>query len=59
VVLWIERFVDEFFKENQVAFEGTLPINMGQILSIPFIIIGIIFIVRSRKMAPGSYKRAA
>ena len=32
------RFIVEFFKENQVNFESTLPINMGQILSIPFIL---------------------
>jgi prolipoprotein diacylglyceryl transferase len=51
VVLWAERFVDEFFKENQVAFEGGLPLNMGQILSIPFIIVGIVMMMRSRKIA--------
>jgi phosphatidylglycerol:prolipoprotein diacylglycerol transferase len=49
VVLWTERFLDEFVKENQVAFEDTLSLNMGQILSIPFIIIGIIMIWRSLK----------
>ena len=49
VLLFTERFVDEFFKENQVDFEGSLPFNMGQFLSIPFIIIGIIMMVRSRK----------
>lgn len=56
VVLFIERFVDEFFKENQSAFEDALPINMGQILSIPFIILGIIMIIRSYKKEPNSYK---
>ena len=56
VMLFIERFIDEFFKENQSAFESALPINMGQILSIPFIIIGIIFILRSFKKEPNSYK---
>jgi len=56
VLLFIERFVDEFFKENQSDFEGGLPINMGQILSIPFIIIGIVMIIRSYKKAPGVYK---
>jgi phosphatidylglycerol---prolipoprotein diacylglyceryl transferase len=50
VVLWTERFVDEFFKENQAAFEGNLPLNMGQILSIPFILLGIFMIWRSRKL---------
>lgn len=50
VLLFIERFIDEFFKENQVAFEGSLPINMGQILSIPFIIIGIYMIWNSKRL---------
>ena len=49
VLLFVERFVDEFFKENQAAFEGALPINMGQILSIPFILIGIYMMIRSYK----------
>ena len=57
VLLFIERFLDEFLKENQSAFEDNLAINMGQWLSIPFIIIGIIMMVRSRKLEPNSYKR--
>lgn len=40
------RFFVEFMKENQSAFEASLPINMGQILSIPFIFLGIYFIIR-------------
>ena len=36
------RIVVETMKENQEAFEDTLMLNMGQILSIPFVIIGII-----------------
>ena len=42
-LLWIFglRFVYEFFKENQVAFENELTYNMGQILSIPAIALGI------------------
>lgn len=55
VVLWLERFVDEFFKENQVAFEDSMSINMGQWLSVPFIIVGIIMMIRSRKLTPGVY----
>ena len=35
------RFFIEYTKEVQEAFEASLPIDMGQILSIPFIIIGI------------------
>lgn len=40
------RFVIEFTKEAQKAFENALSINMGQILSIPFILIGAYFILR-------------
>jgi phosphatidylglycerol:prolipoprotein diacylglycerol transferase len=54
VLLFTERFIDEFFKENQVDFEGGLPFNMGQILSIPFIVIGIIMMIRSRKRSQDS-----
>ena len=57
ILLFIERFVDEFFKENQAAFEGSLPINMGQILSIPFVIIGIVMVLGSKKLEPNSYKK--
>ena len=47
VCLFTERFLDEFVKENQEAFEQGLSINMGQILSIPMVLIGIIVLVRS------------
>jgi prolipoprotein diacylglyceryltransferase len=42
MLMWIfaSRFFIEFVKENQVSFESSLPINMGQILSIPFIVLG-------------------
>lgn len=46
--IFIARFIIEFIKENQEEFEGSLPLNMGQILSIPFIIVGIIFIVNKK-----------
>ena len=32
----------EFFKENQVAFEQGMLLNMGQLLSIPYIILGVL-----------------
>jgi prolipoprotein diacylglyceryl transferase len=41
------RIVWEFFKENQEAFENSMTLNMGQLLSIPFIVIGLFFIIRS------------
>lgn len=43
------RFFVEFFKENQSAFESALPLNMGQLLSIPFVLLGTYFIVRKVK----------
>lgn len=39
--IFTARFFIEYTKEIQEAFEASLPIDMGQILSIPFIIIGI------------------
>ena len=41
------RFLFEYLKEVQVDFERGLPINMGQILSIPLIIAGIVILVLS------------
>ena len=48
VALFTERFFDEFLKENQAAFENNLTLNMGQILSIPFVCFGIYMMWRSR-----------
>lgn len=48
VILFTLRFIDEFFKINQEPFEAQLPINMGQILSIPFVIGGIYLIYRAK-----------
>lgn len=40
-MLFTVRFLIEFVKQNQAAFENTISINMGQILSIPFILAGV------------------
>ena len=45
------RFFIEYTKEIQEAFEATLPLDMGQILSIPFIAIGAWFMVKGWKKA--------
>lgn len=50
VLLFLERFFDEFVKENQVDFENGNLLNMGQILSIPFILVGIFMMWRSYKV---------
>lgn len=44
-VLWSVRFLIEFIKNPQVEFERTMTLNMGQLLSIPFIITGIALII--------------
>ena len=43
------RFFVEFLKENQSLFEQNLFLNMGQLLSIPFVIMGIYFLFRKDK----------
>ncbi|MBP6635863.1 MAG: prolipoprotein diacylglyceryl transferase [Paludibacter sp.] len=43
------RFLLEFIKLNQEAFESGMILNMGQILSVPFIIWGIWLIMNSNK----------
>jgi prolipoprotein diacylglyceryl transferase len=50
VLLFTERFFDEFLKENQADFEGSMALNMGQWLSIPFVLIGAFKIWRSFKI---------
>ncbi|MFN5459262.1 MAG: prolipoprotein diacylglyceryl transferase [Bacteroidota bacterium] len=46
-LLFSFRFCIEFTKEVQVAFENALPIDMGQILSIPFVVSGIVIMMVS------------
>lgn len=43
--IFLPRFLIEFVKNNQVAFEDSMTLNMGQWLSIPFIIAGILLVV--------------
>ena len=45
--IFLSRFFIEFVKENQVGFEEGMTFNMGQLLSIPFVLLGIFLIVRS------------
>ena len=43
------RFLIEFIKEPQVMFEQDMVLNMGQLLSIPFVLLGIGLLVYSYK----------
>jgi phosphatidylglycerol:prolipoprotein diacylglycerol transferase len=47
VFLWSSRFMLEFMKENQVEFEDSMQLNMGQLLSIPLVLVGFFFLVRA------------
>jgi len=49
VLVFTFRFFVEFVKENQSGFEAGMALNMGQILSIPFVLAGLIFILKSFK----------
>jgi prolipoprotein diacylglyceryltransferase len=54
IVLFTIRFVAEFFKMDQVEFEEGMILNMGQILSIPFILTGIVLLILNFRKKPGS-----
>ena len=49
ILIFVARFFIEFLKEDQVAFEASMALNMGQLLSIPFIILGGIWLWYSIK----------
>jgi prolipoprotein diacylglyceryl transferase len=53
VLLFTARFFVEFLKENQVDFESALPVNMGQLLSVPAVAAGLWMLVRSLKAPQG------
>ena len=50
VVLFSFRLLIEFIKEPQVNFENSMALNMGQLLSIPFIVAGIVILARKQKI---------
>jgi len=50
------RFLIEFIKEVQEPFEKGMSLDMGQWLSIPFIITGIILIILSIRKGPVIYQ---
>jgi prolipoprotein diacylglyceryl transferase len=52
VILFGLRFLYEFVKEAQVDFEKTMSLNMGQILSIPLVLIGIWILFNLKKLQP-------
>src|SRR5690606_38357116 len=49
-LIFIMRFLIEFLKEDQVDFEKGMLLNMGQILSLPFIAMGLYFAIRGLRV---------
>lgn len=47
IMVFLARFLIEFIKEDQETFESTMTLNMGQWLSVPFILGGIALVVWS------------
>ena len=47
LVVFVTRFCLEFIKNDQEAFEANYFLNMGQVLSIPFIIAGVWLVIRA------------
>ena len=40
-LIFLSRIFIEFTKENQVDFESSMTFNMGQLLSVPFVLLGL------------------
>lgn len=49
ILVFGARIIIEFMKEDQEAFNLGLPLNMGQLLSVPFVLFGIYCVVRAAK----------
>jgi len=49
ILVFGSRFGWEFFKEIQVDFEQSMQLNMGQLLSIPVVIVGLVMVIRALK----------
>lgn len=43
--IFLPRFFIEFIKNDQVAFESGMTLNMGQLLSIPFVLAGAVLVM--------------
>lgn len=49
IMTFTARFIIEFFKQQQAAYSIEVSINTGQMLSIPFFIVGIVLVIWSMK----------
>nr|WP_320022160.1 prolipoprotein diacylglyceryl transferase [uncultured Draconibacterium sp.] len=58
VLIFSARFFIEFIKEDQEAFEAGMTLNMGQWLSVPFVIIGALLVYRAIKKPEVVFKNS-
>ncbi|NOU16968.1 MAG: prolipoprotein diacylglyceryl transferase [Bacteroidales bacterium] len=60
-LIFVARFFIEFVKENQVGFEDRMTFNMGQLLSLPYLVVGTGFIIygliKTKKINPAPNTR--
>ncbi|MDR0698177.1 MAG: prolipoprotein diacylglyceryl transferase [Tannerella sp.] len=57
ICLFTSRFLIEFLKNNQETFEEGMILNMGQLLSIPFILAGIFFVCKALGLSEKRQKK--
>lgn len=54
VTVFSARFLLEFLKERQVSFEEQMSLDLGQVLSIPFIFAGMLFLLFAWRVSRGN-----
>lgn len=54
VLVFTARFIIELFKEKQAAYAADLALSAGQMLSIPFFIVGLVLIISALKKVPST-----
>jgi len=59
VLVFSARFLLEFAKSRQAAFDQDLPLSMGQMLSLPLVAVGIVLLVRAARLNPKPADSAA
>ena len=52
IIIFGSRIAIEFLKNVQVDFEKNMMFDMGQWLSVPFVLVGLVMIVRSFRVKP-------
>lgn len=59
ILFFTARILIEFTKENQVGFENGMTFNMGQLLSLPYLAVGIGFIIYSLRKTKATARNKA